>query len=94
MEDIKKKYGENNYKSSFKLDDLVKYCINNNDKLFEGPKISVDAKKALEAINSNSIRKYLNDMVHESLRNGSPESVENIADNIRALIQKILSNEN
>ena len=32
MEDIKKKYGENNYKSSFKLDDLVKYCINNNDK--------------------------------------------------------------
>ena len=94
MEDMKKKYGENNYKSSFKLDDLVRYCINNNDKLFEDPKISVDAKKALEAINSNSIRKYLNDMVHESLRNGSPESVENIADNIRGLIQKILSNEN
>ena len=93
MKKMETKYGEHNYKLAFKLDDLLTYCIDFSDKLFDDPKFAVDAKKSLEAINSKLIRQYLNDMVHESLRQGSPASVDTIADNIKGVVQKILSNE-
>ncbi|ASI13761.1 hypothetical protein Mia14_0443 [Candidatus Mancarchaeum acidiphilum] len=79
----------------YNLDDIVKYSINNVQKLFTNEAYRKNAKEAMEKIqqSKDGIRKYLNDMVHESFINPSPEHVQLIADSVRILIQKILLKE-
>jgi len=93
LSEMKTKYGENKYLYAFKLDDIVRYCIKNTNDLFKDPKVAVDAKKSLETINSPLIRGYLNDIAHVSLKSPSEDYVQNIADSIKVLIQKILLKE-
>ena len=79
----------------FTLDDTIKYCINNINYLFSDVRDATLAKKALTTLQdkNSGIRKYLNDMVHESFETPSADHVQLIADDIRMLLEKILLKE-
>lgn len=74
---------------SISLDDIVKYCINNSESLFQESK---KAKIVLERVQAVH-RKFLNSIVHDSWIDPTPASIQGIAGDTRELLRKILNGE-